>query len=400
MKKPELSRNQIVAGIFLVSLMTKAAFVLSCPQAAPDSGVYDRIALNLVRGLGYTFDGSTPHVVRPPLYPFFLAGFYALVGQNFLLVRLAQALIDSITVIFVYKLGKSISGRDQVGYISALIACFYPELVAPTAFILTETMTTFLLTAFMWFLIESIKRSRISLSLAGGVLLGLTTLCRPVTLAFPPFLFVGLFLIYRKRWVRCWLLLCLGMAITIAPWTIRNYITFKAFIPVTVGAGSNLWTGSYVPWDGDFNFKDPSDWNEIKKGLSEIEADKKLKEEALRNISSAPMTYLLLCGKKFIRFWFGIPGSKQLLIGKPLAAASLYILHWLTLLLFIVGFSAPLIRGSRERWVAMTLVIYFTLIHGALFAIPRYRAPIIPIVLVFAGSGIARLLPLKRRPGI
>lgn len=393
MKEHQLNAKQLIAGIFFISLVVRIGFVLLYPQSAPDTISYDTIAINLTRGFGYTVDGSTAHVTRPPLYPFFLASLYLVFGHNFIVVRLVQALIDSITVIFIYKLGKTISGKEKIGIISALLACFYPELVAPTVFVLTETLATFLLTISMWLFIAGNKRGKISMSMGGGILLGLATLCRPMTLLLPIFLFIGLLFAHRKTWIICWASFSLAMMVTIAPWTIRNYIAFKTFIPVTVGVGHNLWTGSYIPWDGDYNFKDLSDWTKIKQGLSEIEADKKLKEEALRNISSAPMTYLLLCGKKFMRFWFGIPGSKQLLIGKPVVMAFLYIFHYITLVLFIIGFSTQQGNTSQGRWIAMTTIVYTTVLHSILFPIPRYRIPIIPLVLVFAGSGLVRLFP-------
>ncbi len=247
--------RKMVIVIFLISLIVRVAFVTRFPQFSPDTDIYDAIALNLVRGLGYTVDGSTPHIIRPPLYPFFLASVYSTLGHSFMAVRLLQAFISSITVVFVYKLARTVSGNDRVALVSALIACFYPELIARSAYILSETLTIFLLTSSVWLLTESIKRHKIGLGLVAGFLLGLVTLSLPLTLAFAGFSLVGFLLIYgrSKRWLPLWAVFSLAMMLAIAPWTIRNYIAFNTFIPVTMGTGSKLRIESCGLWSADYN---------------------------------------------------------------------------------------------------------------------------------------------------
>jgi len=257
LKGKQFHVRKTVTGIFFICLIIRIVLVLRYPQFAPDTQIYDTIALNLTRGLGYTVDGSTPHVIRPPLYPFFLAGIYSVFGHSLLAVRLIQAVIGSLTVIFICKLGLTISDNRMVGIVSALIACFYPRLLMPVAYILSESLTTFLLIVSVWLLTESIKRCKITLGLGAGFLLGLVTLSLPATLAFAAFSCAGLFLIYRRsrRWFPLWAGFSVAMMIAIAPWTIRNYVAFKTFIPVAIDVGTG---GSYLELGGDYNVLDYS----------------------------------------------------------------------------------------------------------------------------------------------
>lgn len=386
--------KRVIVGIFFVSLLVRIVFVLSYDRYIADTEIYNALALNLTQGLGYTIDGSDPHVIRPPLYSFFLAAIYSVFGQSPMAVRLIQAFIGSITVILVYKLAKTISGQEKIGFISAIIACFYPELAAPAAYLQPETLITFLLTMSVWLVTESVKglahnkRRRIIAGFLGGVFLALASLGNTIILTLPVLLLVGLLPVYRKKWVLCWAVVSLGMMVTIAPWTIRNYMVFKAFIPVAAETGSDIWTAGESTCPGT----NEGDWNKIREWMVKTQGDTSPMRGILQGIRRAPINYFMLCGKKFVMFWSGIPAP---LAGSPGVTTALYVLHYLMLVLFVLGFRAPQIRSSKERWVAIMVIIYFTLIESLLFPVLRYRILIIPLVLVFTGSGIARLFLRK-----
>ncbi len=59
------------------------------------------------------------------------------------------------------------------------------------------------------------------------------------------------FLIFSPRKARDILFVivfCLGMALPILPWTVRNALVFHRFIPVSVGSGFNLWYWLCCSW--------------------------------------------------------------------------------------------------------------------------------------------------------
>ena len=42
-----------------------------------------------------------------------------------------------------------------------------------------------------------------------------------------------------------------GVAMVVAPWTVRNAIALDRFVPISTGGGQVLFAGTYLPSDGD-----------------------------------------------------------------------------------------------------------------------------------------------------
>ena len=83
------------------------------------------------------------------------------------------------------------------------------------------------------------------------------------------------------------------VAVTIAPWTIRNAKVFGHFVPMSTSDGVNLWmgnnpnsSGSYLPLPAPVQ------------GLSEYDQNKILSEDALLYISEHPIAFISRTFKK------------------------------------------------------------------------------------------------------
>jgi len=226
-----------------------------------------------------------------------------------------------------------------------------------------------------------------------GIFLGLSTLCRSATLLSPIF-FMVCFLFYQKTkdTIINTIFLLVAMGIIIMPWAIRNYVRFNAFIPTALGGGSSFWTGSYIPWNGDWRYYDTRDFEKVIKGSSsQIEAERKLYREGFNNIKKNPFGYIKLCIKKVYRLWFWIPGGKEVLKPYPKIKIALAIFQYLAILLGLIGILLGF-EKFKDFLPLIAIILYFTIIHSLLFAIPRYNLPIIPYVLIFCASGILGIL--------
>jgi len=389
--------------LFVIALSIRIIVVSLLPQDAPDTYRYDSIAVNLLSGGGFSTDGVNPRSDTAPLYPLMLALNYLLFGHNLLVVRILQAIIDSITCLLLYAIGIELSNKRMIGILSVTLACFSPTLIGSTSFVLTETLNGFLITAAVLLLMKAVKGNN-GLYFLSGILLGISTLCRPTTLLFPIFLFASLVLspkkafqkvgITKKYIILSIIIFSFAMGITIIPWTVRNYFAFGRFLPVASGSGANLWIGSYLPWDGDYNYKDLSAKLKIEYGLSQIDADKRFKEEAIKNIKGHPFRYAVLCVKKLFRFWFGVPGSKEVLKDLILIKFLLYAIQSIVVFFFVLGIWFLIKDWDIVKAVPVTMIFYFTIMHSLLFAIPRYRIPIDPLILTIASIGIWHLTTL------
>jgi hypothetical protein len=84
----------------------------------------------------------------------------------------------------------------------------------------------------------------VGLWLLAGVSFGVSTWLRPNTLALAPCVAAGLIALGPRRAVlKPALLLALAACLTIAPITLRNYVVYRAFIPVSINMGIVLWEG-------------------------------------------------------------------------------------------------------------------------------------------------------------
>ena len=389
-----MTDRRIIYLIFFLSLAVRLIFVSLFPLDAPDTPRYDALAVNIMNIHEYTTGGQYIDVETPPLYPVFMAGVYSMFGHDFGTVRLIQAIISAIIAVCVWWMAKQIFKNKTIAGLAGCLACVHPELVVPCSYILSEILTTFLMVVTMMLIILAAGTKSKTIFFLSGITMGLATLCRPVTLLFPVFfiLFFAIFGEQRRQTIVWGLCLLAGMVLVISPWTLRNYMRFKEFIPIGVGGGANLWIGSYQPWDGDYNYKDRTDQLQILKGRSQIEADKKFRQEAIKNIKSDIGGYFRLCIKKTFRFWFLVPGSKEVLKGKEPLKILLYMFHYLLLFFFAIGVHFIFKeRNKEQRLYALFIllpILYFTILHTVLFAIPRYRIPVMPLFIIFAAAGM------------
>ena len=395
--------------IFILALAVRLAFVLFFPSLyAPDTGSYEVIAQSLIKGDGFSSPPGVPSVTRAPVYPLFLAGVYFLFGPSHIAVKLIQALLGAIGCIIICSIGREIFNR-KVGLWSGVAMALYPPLISTAGFILSEELNIFLLAISILFLTRAIKKHQVGWYTLSGIFMGLATLCRSATLLFPFFLyFTLLFSPFKKREFIYLSVFLLSMIAMVAPWTIRNYVRFNTFIPTEIQGGRNLWVGSYFPSDGILpysttsaqEYKTPEDkeaYNKVGRGLSPIEADRAYSREAIKNILNNSSGYLQLCLEKFERFWFWIPGGVEVLHPYPKIKWGVTIVYYLVLLSAGLGLWVGLRTNWRDKLPLLSIILYFTIMHILLFAIPRYRLPIMPYVLIFAVVGFLQLLDRRMK---
>lgn len=389
------SEKKVLIAIFLVALLVRILFLLIFPLAAPDASEYDRCALSILQGTGF----PAGLINRAPLYPLFLSFIYLVFGHTFLVVRIIQSILGAIICVFVYFIGKRVFKQERVAILGASAAVICPSLIASNSYILTETLTTFLLIGAIILLMRGLETKRKRIWGLSGIVLGLATLARPVILFFPLFLLLGLLLFFKKRLQNFIfvIIFSLGMAVVILPWTVRNYLAFRQFIPITTSGGFNLWAGSYLPWNGDYNYRDLSAAENLVKGLSPEEANKKFFQEGVKNIKENPGAYLILSIKKLRRFWLRIPGGEMVLEGKDKEKILIFTFHYILFFFFLLGLYLCLKEKRKELFIPLSIILYFTLIHILLLALPRYRIPVMPLVLAIAGGGIERIIKNSKR---
>ncbi|MEI8307171.1 MAG: glycosyltransferase family 39 protein [Chloroflexales bacterium] len=132
------------------------------------------------------------HLMRPPLYPFFLAGCVYLVDSLVQNLRLVQALISAATVPLVYLLAREVawrsdgSARRTPALLAALLCALSYTLAANASELLTEALFLCGLTTALWLLLRAARTGGLVETTLAGLIIGALCLLRSVALPLLP----------------------------------------------------------------------------------------------------------------------------------------------------------------------------------------------------------------------
>jgi 4-amino-4-deoxy-L-arabinose transferase-like glycosyltransferase len=378
-----------------------------------DATSYATIATNLDRGAGFTLgsDATQPASNYSPGLPLLAAGIYKLSGgAHERLARLALALLGTFAVLFTYLLGRRLRG-PLAGLIGAAAVAIYPALLEYQGMLMGEPLAATLLSgavlAALW---AADSESRARWLLPGG-LFGALALVRPEYLGVA--LLVGL-AVLAKNWRAGWraalvppILLLVGAAVVVSPWTIRNVVTLDRFVPISTGGGQVLFAGTYLPSDGDPErvgavlverhaaLFGPHGVQRLRleqilarlaaQRYPGLETDQALsrmgREQLWDDISEEPLEYAGFVATKVGRIWSHGPRD---VMRKP----GWELFHWALVSFGLVGL---IVLALQRRWEALLLATIFvaiTAVSALLVASPRRVLVMMPLVAALAGVGV------------
>lgn len=182
---------------------------------------------------------GAPSAAHPPLWMMVLAPLAKLGALDLDAARLAGAVVGAAGVAATGAVAARMAG-DRAGLLAAGLAAVYPAWVIGDTSGMSEVLYGFLVAAAVLALLGVRDRPRLALALGAGVVVGLAGLARTEGLLLVPFA------VWPVLWRR-WALLAaatLAVALTIAPWTVRNAVELHRLVPVstnteTVVAGAN-----------------------------------------------------------------------------------------------------------------------------------------------------------------
>jgi len=385
-----------LVAIFLVAFFLRAAWVAHTMDDVEavmdgDGADYLDIATNLADGFGVAVTEPSPvtgelapriTARRPPLFPLAASVLIRLFprdpesGHVYLIVLLAQALLDALTVLLVYVLAREFGGA-RCGLVAAAGYALNFYVIQQTGQFMTETLFIFLQTAALVALCVGLRlESRAALAWgAGGLLLGLATLTRPVILFFPLWVVAWLLVQKRHEWRR-WAIpaaaFLVVFALTLVPWSVRNGIRMGKPVIVSTVGGQTFYHSNHAQSDGKwFPLPVPEEASQ----LSEAERDGYYYRQGLSFVLSEPGTTVKNVAKKLLRLYYVFHPEYDF-----------YFV--ITLLLALPGLWLYWRRGG-DNWIPVLLVVYTTALCLVFWGTPRFRLPLLPCFLVFAGYWVA-----------
>jgi 4-amino-4-deoxy-L-arabinose transferase-like glycosyltransferase len=219
----------VLLMVLLGSKLALALFVFQHPANVflPDSFGYEDLAVNLIqRGRFDVPEESALGFIRTPGYPAFIASIYWVVGRMPGGVIFIQLILDALTCLFVWQIGRQYFS-SAIGVLGAFIYAISLNATIGSLYLLSDTLFTFLLVVALFFLGNYWIKSEKRWCILAGVFLGLMSLVRPIGL-YLAFIWVVFFAIKQwksleKQWYRDTLVLSLFFIGLVVPWFARNY---------------------------------------------------------------------------------------------------------------------------------------------------------------------------------
>ncbi len=271
MKSNSVKWLVLICGIAVIARVAVALYlgdVVDAPPLLTDQRSYHALGERLITGHGFSFDRDWYPFTRADqptahwsfLYSLFVAGVYAVFGPHPLAVRLVQAVIGGVLLpVMVYLFARRIYrvsplnpaatqlaerglSEERLALLSAGLTAIYFYLVLYAATLMTET---FYIAGVLWLLINAIELAEqptLKRGLLLGVSLGVTTLLRQSILPWAAVLMVWLVWTGWQRGalgrtIRSGVAAIAVVVLSIAPFTIRNYIVYGQFLLLNSNAG-------------------------------------------------------------------------------------------------------------------------------------------------------------------
>jgi 4-amino-4-deoxy-L-arabinose transferase-like glycosyltransferase len=391
-------------ALFVVAVGVRALYALQFAgdlALSSDGGAYHDIASNLVtrHEFGTVFDAphrlGIPYAVRPPLTPLLLAVLYRIFGIHLAVAQIAFALLGGASALATASLGRKIFSAP-VAIIAGLLVAVDPFLVFLSATTLTENLAIFLYVIIVAALVKTRQSASAADAAVAGAVIGLAVLNKPTILAYLPFVFVWMGIVWRMEWRRGAAIVGATLAaclVVIAPWTTRNYLRTDALVLVTTQGGWNLYeannphTGYPLSRleEGARGWREEPGYADPLRNLSPPEADRTGRRLAFEFIRDNPGTFARFAARKVRLFWSAYHHPVHQYSWTMIAALS------------CIGLVMTAAPAHRLLAPAYLLVLQTALVPVLFTSMPRFRAPIEPFLLLLAAVPIAavvrRLVP-------
>ena len=367
-----------------------------------DSHDYIKIAQNVLAGKGPMLNERTV-ANRGPGYSYFVAGVLALVqgpaqggtgaGASLIIaIRMVQAALAGLLCWAICVIGRKLFS-PLAGLAAAAVVAVDPILTYFSALVLSETLFAVLLAGAFACLLNSAS-GRMAWAAAAGGLLGLAALVRPpVLLMIPPLAAVWLALNWRASGSLRTAAIVVAVALAvISPWPIRNYQLTGRAVFTTLSSGASLYEGTCPEADGG-PAMDKIAWPKEIGGMTEAQKNDFLRSRAIECMKADPMRMARLAAVKLARFWNVFPNFGEYRRPAYLLVSGLYGIPVMICILAGIVLAA---RQTRAAWILMVPAEYFSVLHMVFVGSVRYRAPVMPLLAVFAGVAIAAAIERVR----
>jgi tetratricopeptide (TPR) repeat protein len=356
---------------------------------------------------------------QAPLYPYFLGVLQAILGDDLWLIRLVQIALGAVSCVFIFRAGRDWFSREAGVASGLILSCYAPALFFD-ALIEKSVLDLFLLSLLLMLLGRMLRQENSRLWLAVGATLGLLGLARENALVLSVVLLFWIGFYFSERSVRSRLrmagMFVAGLLLVLVPVGLRNLSVGGEFKLTTSQLGPNFFIGNNPGADGTYeSVKHTIGAPQLEGGDAARLAQRALGREltpgevsdywlhrSLDYIRSQPVHWLRLLVKKWLMVWNAreVEDSDDFYINRQWSGL-LWALGWIS----HFGVLAPLaalgalltVSHWRKLWLLHAMITVLALSVAIFYVFGRYRYPLAPLLVLFAGAGIVGLPGLFRK---
>jgi 4-amino-4-deoxy-L-arabinose transferase-like glycosyltransferase len=422
-----LSRREIaiLAVIVAVGLALRLAWVLSVDtqlQAFSDPQWYYAVAANIADGHGATIVktpfGSLPgaggfETLKWPVgYPLTLAPLFRAFGESLTTAKVVNGLAGAATVPLAFVIARRL-GDATTGLVAAGMMAVYPAHIIWSSVLYSDVLFTLPFAAAIAVVIVARPAPRPAIGLGVGLLIGYAMAIRPTAAV----LLVAVVVYWwirapqRRATVAAAVTVFAGVLLIAAPIAAWNSVRSGSPKLLSENMGYNLRIG-HAPYSTG-RYVTPDDlWATVDGHAdpSALPSESLAIRRAVRYAMSHPGNEVALSGKKVFylyttdsdaTIWASTFGRTPFW-GSAGAASRLGdvadIASWAVVLLALASLPRTLTL-RREMLFAWLVLMLWTATHVVFFGEPRYRLPILPLLLTFAATSAVEIGRLARGSG-
>lgn len=408
-RRISISRSlSILVAVLAVAFSLKALHIADMRESpiydhpVMDAGYHDQWARSIVDGAPIA-DGQ-PYF-RAPLYPYCLASAYKVSGGNRTLPRVVQVILGIASLALLYSIGRRLFGATAA-ILAVILGVLYPLLTYFEGELLITSVAFFLNVLLLWSLFHAERSRGAAPWLMAGFILGAAAIARPNVLLFSPLLAVWVALERRsvRRAIVPTLLVAVASLAVILPVTIRNARVGGEPVFISWQGGINFYLGNHVGADG-WSATAPGirkDWwggyedtqmipqREARRRMTYGEISDYWFQRGLSFLRNNPTEGAALLAKKMYLVFSAEELSNNLILSFSGRYSRVFrilpVAYGVLIPLALVGF-----WHARRNQTARLLVFHFAAYALTLilfFVCSRFRIPLLPAVLLFAGEGL------------
>lgn len=348
---------------------------------------------------------------QAPLYPYFLGGVYATIGDDPMRVRIIQAILGAIACVLIAHAARRLFS-NAAGIAAGLLLALYAPAIFFDAILGKSGLDLLLLCLSLWLLSGIIAEPRPARWIAVGATMGCLALTRENAVVFIAVILFWAITYFRRDKRR--LLYCaafvLGLAVILLPVAARNYAIGGEFHLTTSQFGPNFYIGNNERSDGsyvslkfgrghpDFESHDARLIAERDTGteMTPAQVSRYWTWKSLQYIRDNFGSWLLLKAKTFFLLFnsLGVEDTEgQYTHARwsiPLRASGAFNHFGVIMPLAVAGVWVSW-RQRRRLWLFYLLFGIYSLSVVMFYVFARYRLPLAPLAILLAAVGVVKL---------